>query len=170
MIRLVLAAVLSVALLATATAALEDARRSRSETLADGSVARVADTVTELPAEESSVTAWPDAARRVVEVGVPPGGIAETRVSYVAIGGVPGESVEADTDDGDVLAYRLAGGDPRVQRVPVDLRALLDQPSDERDRQVLAPDDEPLVFRSTTTVEFGLLQRRGRPVVVARRG
>jgi hypothetical protein len=168
-IRLVLAVVLAVAMLAAATTALEDARRSRGQTLADGAASRIVGAAEDLVRSESSVATWPDAARRVVEVTVPAGGLTETGTSYVAVGGVPGRGSPADTDRTDVVAYRLVGGEPRVHTLPVDVRVPSDRSSGKTDRVQLAPDDEPLVLRSSSTVRLGLLERAGRPVVLARR-
>lgn len=172
MIRVVLAVLLSVALLAVSTTALSHAQDRRANHLAGGTLADLRDAVVDLHRTDAVVGHADDAAKRVLEVEVPAGGIANTRVSYVAIGGVPGRAVPNDTDERDVVAYRLRGGPVRRRWIPVDLRVPARGSRDDGGGGSivgLAPDSKPLVLREPTRVVLSLLERGGRAVVLARR-
>jgi hypothetical protein len=169
-IRVVLAVLLAIALLAVSTTALEYARTARSDRLADGEVGELTDAVAELRGGEEGVPGADHAARRVVDVAVPAGGVGTAPVSYVAIGGVPGRSLANDTDERDVVASRLEGGPVRRRWVPVAVRTPGPESTAGDETFVeFAPDDEPLVLRQPSTVELSLVRRGGRPVVLASR-
>lgn len=160
MLRVVLAAALAVALLGVALPVLEDASAERSATIVEGELDAVATAAGDLLAREE-VAPRGAASRRVLSVSVPGRGLAEAPVAYVALGGVPDCRAPRDAERGDVLAYRLAGGDPRVRSLPVDLRTV-------------APDgtlreDEPLVLRGDSRVALSLVDGGDEPVVLVER-
>lgn len=167
MIRVVLAVLLAAALVGASMTALDHARRSRSATLADGQAGRLADAIGNLHRSETPVGSADDAARRVVDVSVPTGGFTTAPLSFVAVGGVPGRSLDGDTDDRDAIAYAVAGGPTHVAWVPVDVRVA--DSSAAGDRVSLADDDEPLVLSNPATLVLSLLERGGRPVVLVHR-
>lgn len=137
MLRVVLAALVAIALFGVAMPAVEDARTERAARLADAELDRVAAAATGL-VDEEEVAPLDGAARRTVRLSLPERGPVTAGLAYVAVGGVPGRDVGRDTGDADVLAYRIHGGPPTVRRLPVDLRVVADG-------RVLA-DDVPLVI------------------------
>lgn len=159
MLRVVLAVVLSVALLGVAMPVVEDARAERTSHLVEGELSRLADrTVGLAGTEETGPGGVP---RRVVTLSLPAGGFGAAPIDYVAIGGVPDCGTPRDTDHGDVVAYRLQGGDVRVRHVPVDLRVV----TEGRVRD----DEDPLLLRGDARVTLSLVDRRsGRTVLVER--
>lgn len=165
MIRVVLAVALATALVAAATPALEDARTVRTERLAERELGRVERAALTLAREEEP------GARRTLTVSLPGGSPTEAPLALVALGGVPGgngaadaatvDAGTADTDRGDVFAYRAAGGQRRVRRVETDLRVVRDDPVPE-------PDAEPLVLAGGEThrLTLRLVRVGGRPTVL----
>lgn len=159
MLRTVLAVLLAVALLAVAAPGIEQARADRTAALVEGELTRIAERATGLAAEETGGAA---PARRTVSLSLPDG-VAAAPVAYVAIGGVPGCGAARDTAHGDVVAYRLEGGEPMVRHLPVDLRVATDRTVDD--------DDEPLVLRGDARLRLTLDVRDGvRTVLVERAG
>ncbi|WP_135851645.1 DUF7311 family protein [Halorussus salinus] len=153
-LRLLLAVAVAVALVAAATPAIDRARVSRAELLAERDADRLAAAATALAAEESP------GARRTVTVSLPPRSPTAAAV-LLAIGGVAsGEKVE-DSPERDVLAFSIAGGPRRVRRVGTDLRVV-------RDGAVAESDAAALVLRGGETYAVTLRLRRvdGRLTVV----
>lgn len=161
MLRVVLAVLLAVALLGVAMPVVEDARADRTSTLAAGELSRLAERATGLAASGET---GPDAAsRRTVDLSLPAGGFATAPLAYAAVGGLPDCDAPGDTAAGDVVAYRLVGGDTRVRHVPVDVRVV--EAGQVRD------DDEPLVLRGDASLTLALVETGGtRTVLVGRTG
>lgn len=161
MLRAVLAVALAVALAGVTLSALADARDERSARLVEGELNALEGAAVDL-AETEEVAARDAAARRTLFVTVPGRGLAETRVEYVSIGGVPDAERVAGGERGDVLAYRLAGGDVRIRRVPVALRAV------GPDGTVL-PAGTPLVVRGDARLTLSLVEVDGDRAVLVER-
>lgn len=159
MLRTVLAVLLGVALLAAAAPVVEDARERRTADLAAAELSRVSERATGLAARDAATA--DGAARRVLRVSVPDGGPATAALDYAAVGGVPGCGSPRDTAAGDVVAYRLRGGDPQVATLPVDLRAV----TDGRVRD----DGTPLVVRGDARLTLTLVAADGATRVRVRR-
>lgn len=178
MLRVVLAVVLSVALLGVAMPVVEDARAERTSSLAEGELARLAERATGLAATEEPGPGGDP--RRIVDLSLPESGIAAAPIDFLAVGGVPVERSEPgtrrtdspgdgsrcvappDTPHGDVVAYRLEGGDTHVRQVPVDVRVV----TDGRVRD----DGEPLVLRGDARLTLSLVDRDGESTVLVHRG
>jgi hypothetical protein len=158
-LRVVLAAVLAVALLAVALPAIERARTQRSADLAEGSLALVAERATGLAAADEPTGGG--AARRVLAVTVPAGGLGTAPVAYLAVGGAPDCATPRDASGGDVVAYRLRGGPTRVRHLPVDLRV--------RTGGRLRDDDDPLVLREDARLVLSLVGTGGDSHVLVER-
>jgi hypothetical protein len=158
-LRVVLAVVLAIALLAVALPAVERARTQRSADLAEGSLARVAERATGLAATDAATDGG--AARRVVSVTVPAGGPGTAPVAYLAVGGAPDCATPRDASGGDVVAYRLRGGPTRVRHLAVDLRV--------RTGGRLRDDDDPLVLRDDARLVLSLVGTDGGSRVVVER-
>lgn len=159
MLRVVLAVLLGVALLAAAAPAVDDARERRTAELAGAELSRVSERATGLAASDAATR--DGAARRVLRVSIPDAGPASARIDYAAVGGVPGCGSPRDTAAGDVVAYRLRGGDPHVAPVPVDLRAV----TDGRVRD----DATPLVLQGDASLTLTLVAADGTTRVRVRR-
>jgi len=151
-IRVVLAALLTVGLLGASLPALDDARTERTATLLDGELADVADAAVDLASTEEPAGRPAAAARRTVTVDVPTGGLT-TAPATVAVGGIPGEPAATGAD---VLAYRVAGS-VHVRDVPVAIRIAGTEDSPDR-----------LTLSGPRRLVLTLLQEDGRPVVVVR--
>lgn len=163
MIRVVLAAVLSLALLAVALPAVDDARADRAAATATRELDRVAGAAAALRRSSDPVVSDLVGARRVRHLSVPAPGPGTVGVGALALGGRPNGTVPADGPRSDVLTYRLPGGRARVAAVlPVDLRV-------RRDGRLLS-DDTPAVLRDDAVVSLGYVRRAGRPVVTVSLG
>jgi hypothetical protein len=166
-LRLVLAVVLAASLVAAATPAVEDARTTRSERLAERELDRVATAANALVREEDP------SARRTLRVSFPGESPTEAPLAFVALGGLPDdasddgfpreddESPAVDTAERDVLAYRVADGRRRVLRVDVELRV-------RRGDGSVSSDSRALVLRGGEThrLTLQLVRLDGRPTVV----
>lgn len=163
MLRVVLSVALAAALLAAVAPALDDARATRTERLTERELGRVETATLTLAREEEP------GARRTLSVSLPSDSPTTAQLAFVALGGVPngvatpdgvgGE--RADTADGDVFAYRVAGGRTRVCRIEADLRVV-------REGEIVESDSRALVFRGDGTYRLRLrLVRVGdRPTVL----
>lgn len=161
MLRVVLAVLLAVALLGVSLPAVETARVERSATAVEGDLAAFETTVRDLATAADPATELDGAARRTVTVEVPRGSLTTAPVEFVAVGGLPEESVSLQ-DGSSVLAYRV-GGTTHVRRIPVEVRVL--GPDGD-----LGPPGEPLVLRESKQVTLLLLERNGDPVVAVTTG
>lgn len=153
MIRYVLAALLTVALLAVAIPAIDRGATMNTERAVDSSIADVDDAATSLVAtEEVSPEGHPDP-QRVVAISLPERSLTTTGVDRFEI--VPNET--ADFSD---VRYVLEDGTTRT--------AVIDERIVRRD-----PDGtEPVELDGTGTVRLRLTLRadaEGNPIVVARR-
>lgn len=154
MLRAVLGVALAVALLAVVTPALDDARATRTERLAERELDRVASAAVTLESEEAP------GARRTLTLALPGDSPTAARVS-VALGGLSSGRSPADTAERDVFAVRVAGDRRLVRRVGTDLRVV-------REGRV-AGDERAVVLRGGATYAVTLRLRRldGHRVVVA---
>jgi hypothetical protein len=165
-IRVLLGIALAVALVATVTPALDDARTDRTERLTTRELDRVGAAAEELAREEAP------GARRTRTVSLPGDAPTEAALSFVALGGIPdgvssgeGQAMEngseADTAARDLLVFRVAGGRRHVRRVGVDLRVV-------RDGAHSTADSRALVLRGGATYEvtLRLVRSGGRRIVV----
>lgn len=159
MLRIVFAVLLAVALLGVAQPAIETARVERSGTAVEGDLAAFETAARDLATNADPATELDEAARRTVTIDVPRGSPTTASVAFVALGGLPDQTV-ADGDS--VLAYSV-GGTTHVRRVSVEIRAL--GPDGD-----LRPPGEPLVLREPRQVTLLLLERNGDPVVVVTAG
>jgi hypothetical protein len=150
-IRVVLAAALSVALLAASLPAVDDARADRTATALDATLSRVERAAVDLATSEAPTPAGVAGARRVVDVRLRPSSWTSAPVAWVSLGGRPGGPPE------DVLAYSVADRPPETVDVEgVDLVAA----------------DGPVVLRGPGrhVVVLELVWRDGRGAVRVRRG
>jgi hypothetical protein len=157
MLRLVLAGVLGVALLAAAAPAVDDARATNADRQVRRQVDGMTDAAASLAERSDPVPPHLPGARRTVTVTLPDDTPSSTALDYLAVGGAPTGVNAPDPRDGDVVVYRLDGQRPRVVRVDVDLRATADA------------DDSPVVLRDDATLVLRLVRHDGRPVVVVDR-
>jgi hypothetical protein len=166
-IRTVLSVALAVALLGVATPAIDDARTTRTSQLVEEDLTNVVRAATDLVAREDAVPVTARGARRAVAVTLPVRSVTSAGVSYVAIGGVPDGNRPPDTNQTDVLAYRVAGGPRHVVTVGLDVRV-----ADRDERWHVEPDAEPLVLRGTGDVQvvLTLVRLDGDPTVVVTTG
>lgn len=151
MLRFLLAAAVTAALLATALPAVEDARADRVASSLDADAERVGRAVESLAYGEDPTQSLSTAPRRTVRVTVPARSWTAADVSYVAVGGRPGAA-----DSRAVFSYAFSGSGETERRLslPVPLRT----------------PDGPVVFRGAGThaLSLSLLSRPEGPVVVAR--
>lgn len=169
MLRAVLGVALAVALVATATPALEDARADRTERLTERELGRVGTAAETLAREEAP------GARRTLTLSLPDDSPTAVPLAFVALGGLPdgasavGRTAVSDTEattatdtvERDVLAFRVAGGPRHVRRVEADLRV-----GREDGRPV--EDSRALVLRGGGTYEvtLRLVRLDGRRTVI----
>ncbi len=170
-VRTVLAVVLAVALCSISYPAIEDARKTRAEHYAEGELTTLENAVIDLE-DESAVSLGQPGARQIVALSLPPETATAADIEFVAIGGIPGERNPRRKDvHGDILAYRVEGGDTRVRHVPFDLRVATREPSSNRGRWHIESDRTPLVVRDAKRANVALLlvKRRGKRVVLVTR-
>lgn len=151
MLRLLLAAAVTAALLSTALPAVEDARADRVATSLDADAERTVRAVESLAHSEDPTRSLSTAPRRTVRVSLPARSWTAADLSYVAVGGRP--DAEGSRP---VLTYAFAGGTGTERRLslPVPLRT----------------PDGPVVLREAGThaLSLSLLSRPEGPVVVVR--
>ena len=90
MIRLVVAAVLTVATFAAAVPAIDDARATRTDAVIQGTTDRLERAGQRLATTEDATETRELAATRVVTVGLPARSLTAAQPSFVAVGGPPG--------------------------------------------------------------------------------
>ncbi len=157
--RVVLAVLLAVAVLAAVSPAVDQARRDRAVGVVEADLARIEAASAALAATEERTGAAAPGARRVVTVRVPPGGPTSARVAYVAIGAAPDREGD-DAADGDVVAIGVAGREPRIRRLDVDLRVA---GRDDAALVLRRPGTHRLVLRPTADGEAVAVARLERP-------
>jgi hypothetical protein len=157
-LRVVLAVLLAAALLTAATPAVQGARERATADRATSSLSRVSERATGLAATDEVTPRG--AAKRHLRLALPDGGFGHAPLEYLSIGGVPDCGTPRDTDAGDVVAYQVRGGEPRVVHVPVDLRVV----TDGRVRD----DDESLVLHGDASLTLALVDVGGPTVLVGR--
>lgn len=162
MLRAVLAVVVAVALLGAALPAVDRAGVDRSTSLLAGEAETLARAVERLATGSDPVPAGARGARAVVELRLPGRSWATQPADYLAVGAAR-RGDPPDGRDGDVVAYRVAGGRERTVRLPADVRAA--------EGDGFAPDDRPLVLAEPGrhALALWLVGFDGRPVVVVSR-
>lgn len=155
MLRVILAVALAASLLAATAPALEDARAARTERLTARELGRVETAALTLAREEDP------GARRTLRISLPGDSPTAASLAFVALGGPPDGTGRIDTADGDLFAYRVAGGRRHVRRIGADLRVV-------SDGELAESDSRALVLRGGEThrVVLRLARIDGRPTVV----
>ncbi|WP_327052831.1 DUF7311 family protein [Halomicrococcus gelatinilyticus] len=179
-VRTVLAVSLALALCTLAFPAVEDARTTRTERAVEGELGRLSRAMHAVTADDP-VAVDERGARRSVTLVIPSASAAGARLEFVAVGGVPDRDRPPDVEEGppadarrdarsvdahgDVLAYRVAGGRTRVERVPFDVRVAAERKGD---GWQVRSDDDPLVVRSPGRIRLLLrfVTYRGTPTVL----
>ncbi|WP_336022034.1 DUF7311 family protein [Halobellus salinisoli] len=153
MIRLVVAAVLTVATLAAALPAIDDARATGTDRELAGTVDRIERAGAALAATEDATPRRSQAAVRRVAVRLPKASLATARPAFVAIGGKPDGA-----GNRSLVAYGSSSGSTRLRglSLPVPVRT----------------PNGPVVFEATGrhAVSLALVVDGGRPVIVVTRG
>lgn len=135
--RVLLAVAVTLALFAVAAPAATDAREHRSERVVATDLQRLERAGTLLLDREDPTPDAGSAPRRFVALRVPGESWTTARVAWVSLGGRPGRS----QPDPHVVAYALAGAEPRVVELPFPLRT---------------PGEGPLVLDGAGTYELRL--------------
>lgn len=152
MIRLVVATLLTVALLGVSLPAIEEGRASRTDALVGDELDRFERTATELRREDDPVAPGAAGARRLVTVRVPGDSWTGTRTT-VELGTTAGPT--------DGLAWSR-GGTTRRRPLPFDLRVV--------EGGTLRPDGTPLELGpGRPQLALGLVRIDGRAAVTVRR-
>jgi hypothetical protein len=145
-IRVALAAALTVALLAASLPAVDDARTERTRARLAADVDRIQRAARDLASSDDATGVDTAGARRVVRIRLPASTWTSAPVAWVSVGGVPGGPAR------DVLAYRLADRPPRTVAV---------------EGIAFRTPGGPVVLRGSgrQTVVLELVRVEGRPVV-----
>ncbi|MFB6092519.1 MAG: hypothetical protein ABEK02_05865 [Haloquadratum sp.] len=119
MIRVVVAAVLTVATLAAVAPAVDDARATRVDAVTEGTVERIERAGRTLASTEDATRTRELAATRRIEVAIPRASLTVARTRFVAVGGRPG-----GPGNRSVLAYATASAPTRLRglSLPVPVR------------------------------------------------
>jgi hypothetical protein len=117
LIRVVLAVAVTLALFAVAAPAAADAREYRSDRVVATDLTTLERAGTALLDREDPTPERATGARRFVTLRVPGESWTTARVDWVALGGNP----TAAEPDPTVVAYALAGGEPRTIELPFPL-------------------------------------------------
>lgn len=167
-VRVVLAVLLAVALCSLSYPAIEHARTSRAEYHADAAITTVSRSMTDLD-DETAVTLddheW-SGARRVISLSLPAESTTTATIEFVAIGGIPGSQRDPSDESGDVLAYRVEGGETHRRHVPFDVRVATKR-NDGHEWSV-RPDETPFVVHETGRTDIALLlvEYRGKRIIL----
>lgn len=152
MIRLVIAAVLTLATVAAATPAVDHARATRTDTMIEGTVDRLERAGARLAAGSDAIPTRRRAAVRRVSVRYPSESLTAARPAFLAVGGRPG-----GPGNRSVVAYALKSSPTRRRTLsfPVPIRT----------------PDGPVVFRDDGrySVSIALVAEAGRPTLVVSR-
>lgn len=149
MIRVVVAAVLTVATLAAALPAIDDARATATDGEVAGAIDRIERAGQALATSEDATPTRSRAARRLVDFRIPPPSLTTARPSFVAVGGRPG-----GPGNRSLVAYGVGSSPTRLRglSLPVPVRT----------------PDGPVVFEATGrhAVSLALVADGGQPVLV----
>jgi len=152
-IRLVVAAVLTVATLAAAFPAIDDARGTGTDAALSGATDRIERAGQALATSEDATLSRSHAATRRVEFRIPTPSLTTARPSFVAIGGKPG-----GPGNRSLVAYGVDSSPTRLRglSLPVPVRT----------------PEGPVVFEATGrhAVSLALVGSDGRPALVVTRG
>ena len=152
MIRLVVAAVLTLATFAAALPAIDDARATRTDAVIQETVERLERTGRSLATTEDATETAEFAATRVVELTLPSRSLTAAQPSFVAVGGPPG-----GPGNRSVVTY-MVSSTTRRRHVPLPV-------------PIHTPNG-PVVFRDPGhhAVSLGLVSRSGGPELIVTRG
>jgi len=156
MLRVVVAIVLAVALLAVSLPALETARHDHSEQRVSAALDRLTATVQDVHAREAAVGEGMDGARRVVTVRLPARTWTDAGIEYLAIGAHPDRHGVDETNE-STFVWQVTGNEPRERRL-TDIPVEADTDGGENPLVIR----EPGIHRLAVTVS----ERRNRTVVV----
>ncbi|QCC48286.1 DUF7311 family protein [Halobellus limi] len=153
MIRLVVAAVLTVATLSAALPAVDDARATRTDADLAGSIDRIERAGRSLATSEDATPTRAYAATRRVAFRTPDASLTTARPAFVAVGGRPG-----GPGNRSVVAYAVGTSPTRLRGVSLPI-------------PVSTPDG-PVVFTAPGrhAVDVALVRDGGRPTLVVTRG
>ena len=153
MIRLVVAAVLTVATLSVALPAVDDARAIRTDAELEGSVDRIERAGRSLATSEDATATRAYAATRRVAFRIPRASLTTARPAFVAIGGRPG-----GPGNRPVVAFAVGGSSTRLRGLTLPV-------------PVSTPDG-PVVFTAADrhAVDVALVDDTGSPTLVVTRG
>lgn len=157
-VRLLLAVVVGVALLAATMPAVEHTRHHAAKTAAEGELSRIKATIRDLThRSDPTRSGW--SASRELAVSVPSEAVGSTGVDWIALGGIPGRVGPAEPPGTDLLAYSIGGTVTIVWLPSVELRIA---------NHGRAGHGDPLVLRSAAILEFTYERGDHGPVVVVR--
>ena len=153
MIRLVVAAVLTLATLSAALPAVDDARAGRTDAELEGAIDRIERAGQHLAVSEDAVPRRARAAGRRVAIRLPEASLTAARPAFVAVGGRPD-----GPGNRSVVAYASGGSPTRLRRLSLPVP--------------LATPDGPVVFTAAGrhAVDIALVDDAGRPTLVVTRG
>lgn len=156
-VRVVLAVLVAVALVAAAMPAVEDARQGVTATTTEREAGHLRDAIRSIRRTSDPVPRGVPGARRLVTVEVPTGtGDAPT----LRVGSGDADPT-LDGNHSDVVTYDVPPGTGGRETVAVDVRVVRDG--------YVQPDDEALVLRGTQTVAVRYVLVDGEPTVTVAR-
>lgn len=120
MIRVVLAALLALALFGASLPAVESAARSAAADAGERATDDLKYSLRALTDSDPSAHGVPGA-RATVELDLPERAVTNAGLDYIAVGGHPDRTLERDTGERDVLVYRVTGGRTYVRTLDEDL-------------------------------------------------
>lgn len=157
MLRVVVAVVLTVALLAVTLPALETARHDRSAQRVQGELDGLTAVIRDVHTREDAVPAGRAGARRVVTIRLPARTWTDAGVEYVAIGGSPPDT-GMDERTKTTFAWQVTGQRPHERRLDIPVEGG-------------PPNEGPLIIRSPGVHRLAIsrVRRGNRTVVVVQR-
>lgn len=155
-VRLLLAAVVTLALLAGSIPAIEQANRARADQALADTTDRLSAAITSLERRSDPVPPGIPGARRRVEIDLPEG-------STTARLTIDPKGVAPDINDSGAIRYRVSGSQTRVEPVDADIAVV------GRAGQIVSR-ETPLVIREDTVVTLGYRFVDGESVVTVARG
>lgn len=155
MIRVVLAALLALALLGASLPAVESVSRSAAADAGERATDDLEGSLRALTDSDPSAPGVPGAGA-TVELDFPERAVTNAGLDYIAVGGHPNRTLERDTAGRDALVFRVAGGRTHVRTLDVDL-------------ETGATDADPLVVREDARIELRYVRTDAGPAVALAR-
>lgn len=155
-IRLLLAGCLTTALLAASIPVIETTQDATAHSRATDQLHTIQTTITALRTENEPVHPTNPGATRDITVDIPATGPGTTRITWIAIGGIPG-SDPPDGPHNDILAYHLEGGPTKVIRTAIDIRIV--------DTGTRQSDSTPLLITDRRHLSFTLITLDDTPTI-----